>query len=386
MNNRTLWGAASILLNVVLILINLWVVGASGSLAVRAELVHNITDFLTAIAVLVSIVVADQQSNKFPYGLHKAENFVSLGIAVATLFTGYEIVRRAAMGGAVVITATPLSLILLGVAFVLPLVFSIFEMRAGRRENSPVLIADATEYRAHMFTTGLVILSIVLNISALDKVVAVLIALVVGQTGARLAWDNIAVLLDAAIDAPDLDTLMGAALSVPSVEEVERLTAHAAGGYLFVEAVVRVRDNTLDDADYVVGQIQARMRSAFPNIERAIIRAKPASGPEARVAVALNNDATVSAEFGAAPQFMLCVCKDDSMACELHDNPYADQERRKGLDVAKWLIDKNIDVIIVGATLRDRSPHYVMDDARVREVVVDAGATVSAEFLRERCG
>jgi divalent metal cation (Fe/Co/Zn/Cd) transporter len=42
------------------------------------------------------------------------------------------------------------------VTAILPLVFSHFELRAGKAANSPVLIADAVEYRIHVLTTGLV--------------------------------------------------------------------------------------------------------------------------------------------------------------------------------------------------------------------------------------
>ena len=50
---------------------------ASGSLAVSAEVVHNLLDLLGAAAVLVGIRLAGRQSRRFPYGLYKVENMVA---------------------------------------------------------------------------------------------------------------------------------------------------------------------------------------------------------------------------------------------------------------------------------------------------------------------
>jgi divalent metal cation (Fe/Co/Zn/Cd) transporter len=47
------WGWYSIGINVVLIVINAGIAAVSGSLAVEAELVHNLVDLLTAIGVLM---------------------------------------------------------------------------------------------------------------------------------------------------------------------------------------------------------------------------------------------------------------------------------------------------------------------------------------------
>jgi divalent metal cation (Fe/Co/Zn/Cd) transporter len=63
------WGWYSIAVNVVLGAINLSIAVASGSLAVGAEMVHNLVDLLTAIGVLIGIKLATRKSRIFPYCL-----------------------------------------------------------------------------------------------------------------------------------------------------------------------------------------------------------------------------------------------------------------------------------------------------------------------------
>jgi cation diffusion facilitator family transporter len=147
---------ASIGVNVVLSLLNLAIAAASGSLAVAAEMVHNLVDLVASVAVLAGVKIAERESRAFPYGLYKVENVVAVGVAILIFFTGYEIAREALRAD--VGPATVNGWILAGVALsaFLPLAFSRYEMRMGREINSPSLLADAQEYRVHVFSSGVV--------------------------------------------------------------------------------------------------------------------------------------------------------------------------------------------------------------------------------------
>ena len=60
------WGWYSIGVNVVMTLINLAIARASGSLAVEAEMVHNVVDFLTAVGALIGLKLATRRSKLCP--------------------------------------------------------------------------------------------------------------------------------------------------------------------------------------------------------------------------------------------------------------------------------------------------------------------------------
>jgi DNA-binding response OmpR family regulator len=96
--SRVAW--ASIAVNIVLSLLNLAIAAASGSLAVAAEMVHNLVDLVASVAVLASVKISERESRAFPYGLYKIENVVAVGVALLIFFTGYEIARQALRGEA----------------------------------------------------------------------------------------------------------------------------------------------------------------------------------------------------------------------------------------------------------------------------------------------
>ena len=89
------WAWASIGVNILLSLLNLGISIASGSLAVAAEMTHNLVDLAASVTVLAGLKISGRRSKAFPYGLYKVENVVSIGMAGLIFLTGYEIVHEA---------------------------------------------------------------------------------------------------------------------------------------------------------------------------------------------------------------------------------------------------------------------------------------------------
>ena len=60
------WGWYSIAVNVVLVALHGLIAAASGSLAVTAELLHNLVDLASATVVLIGLKLAARKSRAFP--------------------------------------------------------------------------------------------------------------------------------------------------------------------------------------------------------------------------------------------------------------------------------------------------------------------------------
>ena len=190
------WGWYSIGVNLVLAAVHASIASASGSLAVTAELVHNLTDLVAAVVVLLGLKLSGRRSRSFPYGLYKLENVVAAILAIMIFLTAYEIAREALLMPSRPLAVNPWMLLGVVVTTAIPLVFSRFEMRAGRAANSPALIADAKEYRVHVLTTGLVLASLLAHWLhfPIDRVAALFIVAAVIKTGWDLLFDAMRVL------------------------------------------------------------------------------------------------------------------------------------------------------------------------------------------------
>jgi cation diffusion facilitator family transporter len=383
--NLERWGWYSIAVNVALGLINLVIARASGSLAVEAEMVHNLVDLLTAVAVLIGLKLSTRKSKDFPYGLYKLENVVAVGLAVMIFFTAYEIARDALFTPPRLATVDPWMLAGVAVATAIPLAFSHFELRAGQAANSPSLIADAKEYRAHVFTTGIVFAALLaqrFNLP-LDRIAALVIVIAIAKTGWELLSDGMRVLLDASLDADTILQIREIITAEPTVAELKWATGRNAGRFRFVEAEVALRVRELEQAEAATRRIEERIREAVPYVDRVLIHAEPMERTHLRYAVPLNDTVgTLSEHFGEAPYFVLVTLRLADGAVEeqqIAANPHREMEKAKGIRVAEWLVAQKVDVVLLKESLRGKGPVYVFGDAGVE--MQETEATTLEEAL-----
>lgn len=121
----------------------------SNSVALLADLIHNFGDALTAIPLGLAFFLRSQRGEKW------AGYFVVILILVSALVAGYEAVMRfiypAALSHLWVVAAAGL------IGFLGNELAAIIRMRAGKKLNSPALIADGN----HAHVDGLVSLGVI---------------------------------------------------------------------------------------------------------------------------------------------------------------------------------------------------------------------------------
>ena len=380
MAERTAW--LSIAVNVVLTLLNMAIAAASGSLAVAAEMVHNLVDLVSAVAVLLGVKVSERKNRSFPYGLYKVENVVAIVISVLIFVTGYEIAKQALLTSERQATVTPLMLGGVALSAVIPLGFSIYEMKVGRALNSPSLMADAKEYRVHVFSSGMVLMALVGQMFgwSLDRVAALVIVLLIAKTGWELLRDGMRVLLDASLDTETLAQVRTIIEGEPSVAVLKSLTGRNAGRYRFLEAEVALRVQDLDRAHAITARMEQAVRSEVPHVERVMIHIEPLSRTRLRYAIPLADaSGDISQHFGEAPYFALLVLSTADKKVERQEillNPHSDVSTAKGIRVAEWLVEQKADVIMLKESLSGKGPEYVFRDAGVEMLPTYAATLV----------
>ena len=154
---------------------------ASGSVALLADLIHNFGDAATAIPLGIAFVLRSASAER------KAGLFVVLAIFVSACVAGVEAVNR------LVNPHSPSHLLALALAgltgFVGNRIAAIVRTRAGRRLDSPALIADGNHARADSYVSLAVVASAL--VVALGAPVAdPLIGLGITAVILRITWDS----------------------------------------------------------------------------------------------------------------------------------------------------------------------------------------------------
>ncbi len=378
--SRVAW--ASIAVNVFLSLLNLAIAAASGSLAVAAEMVHNLVDLVASVAVLAGVKISERESRAFPYGLYKVENLVAIGVAILIFFTGYEIAKEAIFAEPEATTVNGWMLAGVALSAIVPLAFSLFEMRVGRELNSPSLMADAQEYRAHIFSSGVVFLALIGQMIGypVDRHASLIIVVLIVKTGWELLADGMRVLLDASLDNETLDQVRALVDAEPTVAQVRSLVGRNAGRYRFLEVDVALRVDDLERAHAVSERLERTIRDQVPHVERVLIHYEPQVRTHLRYAVPLADaQGAVSEHFGESPYFALVevrLADGQIESQQILANPHQAVEKAKGIRVAEWLVALKTDVALLREDVRGKGPAYVFADAGV-EVRLTEDATLT---------
>lgn len=379
---RVAW--ASIALNICLSLLNLVIAAASGSLAVAAEMIHNLVDLLASVAVLVGINLSERKSRTFPYGLYKVENVVAVGVAILIFFTGYEIAREAIFAEATPATVNGWMLAGVVLSAAAPFAFSRYEMRVGRQLNSPSLMADAQEFRVHVFSSGVVLLALLGQLVGfpVDRYAALVIVVLIARTGYELLADGMRVLLDASLDPETLAQVRSILEAEPAVAEVRSVVGRNAGRYRFLEADVVLRVDRLEKAHSLSHRLAETIRQQVPHVERVQLHVEPQVRTHVRYSVPLvDPHGTISQHFGESPYFALVTLRlaDNKIEDQqVRANPHHDVVKAKGIRVAEWLVSLKIDEVILREKVQGKGPAYVFADAGVNVRLTQATTLAEA--------
>jgi cation diffusion facilitator family transporter len=373
-------GVYSLVINSGLVVLKLGLAALSGSLALAASATDSAVDIIGSIAVLVGLVISKRKTKTFPFGLYKVENVVSIVIAVLILVAGYEIAKEAVVGTEGPVSVQWWALVGVGLTVVVPLVWSRYELKVGRAANSPSLMAEARHYQTDVLSSLIVFVSVAASALglAIDRFGALLIVPFIAKSGWDLLSDGMKVLLDASLDAETLGEVREILATYPGVAEVKSVVGRNSGRYRFLQADIVVRTSDLQKAHHLSEQLEEAIRDGVDNVERVVIHYEPQLKTSLIYAVPLEDHiGTVSDHLGQASYFALVELAAEDGALlreEIVANPHQALEKQKGLEVARMLVDRGVDVLLVRENLEGKGPSYVLADAGVETRITQASS------------
>ena len=346
------WALASILLNAALAGGKGVAAWLAGSTALMGDAVHSATDVVGSAAAFLGLWLAGREHPAFPYGLYKAETLATLVSAVAIIMAGYEIARHALLGAPQipqVALALPVALGSLAVA----LGFGLWQLRRGKRLNSPALQADGRDYLTDAMSTVVVaagLLGVWLGY-AVDRWAAAVVACFVFVSGGQLMWRAVRDLMDQAIDRPTERAMVRLVEQDPGVRGVARVLSRTAGGRFMVELDVDLRTGSLPKAGRLCRHLEQELGRQFPRLASVRVRAQAKPNPVLRRITPMKGSGDeTEIHLARAPRFLVEEVERDSgkvLSRREVANPHADAESKRGLLVGRWLLSLKPDQVRV---------------------------------------
>ncbi|NEP34759.1 cation diffusion facilitator family transporter [Moorena sp. SIO3B2] len=274
------WSLVGLVITAILQAVVFWL---SGSVALLADLIHNVGDAMTAVPLGVAFLVSRRKPTaRFSYGFARLEDLAGVMIVVIVLLsaviTAYESVERFYHPqplhhlGALAIAAI--------VGFIGNEVVALFRIRVGREINSAALIADGY----HAMADGLVSLAVLvsavgvaLGYSWADPVIGLVITAVL----LKIVWESGQTIFSRLLDGVEpevLESLQHAINHVPEVEAdaIANLRPRWLGHRLHVEMDIMLPPTlSLQQTQGITNTVEQQLKAQLPYLGLIVVRAVP---------------------------------------------------------------------------------------------------------------
>lgn len=257
----------------------------ANSLAVLGDGLHSLVDAgANVIAILVLRLAEAPPDEDHPFGHQKFETIAAFVLSGLLFLTSFELGRAAIMR---ILSPEPTNVNFVTVSVMLAtLVINVFvatmEKRAGKREASQILLADAAQTRSDIFVTLGVLLGLALvplGIPFVDPVLAIAVAIFIGYSAYAVFRDTMPVLTDRAVFDPV--AVARIVKGVPGVRSVHDIRSRGGPRESFVQMHLVVDAHDVASAHDITDEVERRVSAAL-GVKEVFVHVEPeddASGP-----------------------------------------------------------------------------------------------------------
>ena len=324
----------------------------ANSAALLSDAVHSGTDVLASGIAYAGLWLAGKRHPSFPYGLYKAETLATLFISMVIMITAYEIARSAFFGPERMPDAR-LGIIVSACTLAVSFSFGFFQLREGKRLNSPALVADARDYLTDSLSTAAVLagfIGIKLGYS-LDKWMAIVVSIFIFKVGVSLMVMAVKDLMDAAVDRETERKIIKFVESHARVSGVERVLSRMAGGRFIIDMDIVLKTPSHKIADRVSDDLEETILERFPNVVMARLRPHFGRTRNIRKIIPVSEpEGSMVEKISMAPWFLIETIDthtNEVINREYIENPHAGAERKRGFLVGKFLLSLKPDQLQV---------------------------------------
>lgn len=229
-------GIVGIVCNVLLFVGKLVAGLLSGSIAIMADAVNNLSDAASNIVALLGFrLSAMPADDKHPYGYARYEYLAGLTVSVLVVAIGISLGKESIgkLLSPEMLTFNWLSVTILAISILVKLWMSLFNQKIGKRINSDTLIATAADSRNDVLSTGAVLVSMFVahwtGSVYVDGIMGCLVACFIIYSGIGLVRETLSPLLGETPDPTLVERIHQKVLSHKAVLGMHDLIVHDYG-------------------------------------------------------------------------------------------------------------------------------------------------------------
>jgi cation diffusion facilitator family transporter len=262
----------------------------SGSYAVIADGIDSASDIASSVVVLITArIIARPPNIKFAYGYQKADTVAAKILSLIIFFAGAQLAWSSIR---VMVFGTPLSVPARMAIWVTVVsvagkgILALLLHRTGRKENSPMLVANGRNMRNDiLISLGVLVglfFTFILDQPIIDRIMAFLISAFIITSAIRIFMKTNIDLMDG-IDDPDFyKNLFDAVKQVDGAEHPHRVRARKIGYRYMVNLDIEVNSFlSVKEAHDIARKVEESIKSRLPNIYDVMVHVEPLGNKEA---------------------------------------------------------------------------------------------------------
>ncbi len=250
------------------------------SLIIMADGIHNIADALTGFVVYIGLFFAEKYpSEKYPFGLYKAENLASLFVAFAIAYAGYDIIMEFLFS-----KQGKISMPLLLIAIELVSAILTYWLTKYLLSTPGIKLDAISAEGTHAFQDALTSIAVIIgvlgewfSIRYLPLIIGISIGIYILYQSYIIGRDSILTLLDIG-DEKMVKNIKKVVSNIEGVIGVHEIKVRKAGPFYFASMHLEAPPAlSVKDADKLADVVESNLRNAFPYLIYVSIHIEPGS-------------------------------------------------------------------------------------------------------------
>lgn len=254
----------------------------SGSFALVAEGAHSISDVCTSIVGYIGFKVGQKPPDaEHPLGHGRAEAIAGLIIVLFLAFIAYEILTSAVDKLIFGVTEAPTNaaLVMAFLGIIINTFLNRYQMKIGKKINSPAIIADAKQQGMDVFSNIAIFVSVIMaqaGFKFIDPLVGFLIGLFILKAAFEVGKDNINNIMGKVPDEDIIEKIKKVTDSIEDVCGIHNIKINYFGPYATLSLHIEVNPKlTLLESHDLIHYTQNRIKEEIEIIQAVVGHACP---------------------------------------------------------------------------------------------------------------
>lgn len=238
----TLSGFVGIVTNVILSALKLILGLISGSLAIMADALNNLSDAGASVITIVSFKMASKPADReHPFGHARIEYVSSMAVSFLILLVGFEMITdsiSSLVSGGKPADTSLITLIMLGAAVVMKLWLALFYRTIGKKIDSGTIRASGQDSLFDSISTlGVLVCSIIIKFTGwyiLDAIVGIAVSVLIIVAGIRILNETKNSILGEAPVEETVNGIKSIVAEYPEILGIHDLMVHNYGPGHFI--------------------------------------------------------------------------------------------------------------------------------------------------------